>query len=223
MILCACRLASRAWVRRSSKHCQGRAVGRGARGQSLFKLGEPAPRLLEGQRVAPRLDGGDQVGVVHGLQLGPPHVEAGGQQGDVVLRLPHRGVRLHLDDLLLGLLQLRPALLERVRLLARIELHDDVPSTDRGAGAGQPDEGQRPAGARRGQRGRALRAQLAGDLHVERHRAPRHAGHGLVRVTGVRPAVGRDHRQRSEDDDGAGRDGGVPDCHRSAIMAAGAR
>ena len=50
------------------------------------------------------------------------HVEPRGQQRDVVLRALDRGIRLHLDDLLLCLGELRFRLLERVLLIGRIEL-----------------------------------------------------------------------------------------------------
>ena len=44
------------------------------------------------------------------------------------------GVRLHLDDLLLGLGQLRLRLLERELLVGRIELDDRLAGLDRRAG-----------------------------------------------------------------------------------------
>ena len=56
--------------------------------------------------------GGDELVAGH-VELGAADVEPRRQQRDVVLRLLHRGVRLHLDDFLLGLGELGLRLLER--------------------------------------------------------------------------------------------------------------
>ena len=63
------------------------------------------------------------------VELGPAHVEPRGQQRHLVLRALDGGVRLHLDDFLLRLGQLRLRLLERVLLIGRIELDDRLART----------------------------------------------------------------------------------------------
>ena len=87
--------------------------------------------LLDGELTLRVLRCRDQVLVDRAVELGAADVEARGQQLDLVLRGLDRGVRLALDDFLLGLLELGLRLLERVDLLGRIELDQDVAGLDR--------------------------------------------------------------------------------------------
>ena len=114
-------IASCALLRFSCDHRERRLVGRGARLDVLEQLRQPPLRFLERQHVLLRVDRADEL-VGRRVELGAADVEPRGQQRDFVLRRLHRGVRLHLDDLLLGLGQLRLRLLERVLLIGRIEL-----------------------------------------------------------------------------------------------------
>ena len=111
---------------------QRRVVGRRARLHVFLQLRQPAPRLLEREHVLLRVERADEL-VARRVELGAPHVEPRGQQRHVVLRALDRGVRLHLDDLLLRLGELRLRLLERVLLIGRIELDDRFAGLDRRA------------------------------------------------------------------------------------------
>jgi hypothetical protein len=149
---------------------QRRLAGRGAGLHVLFELLETAPGFLERQQVLPGGDGRDEL-VAERVELGAPHVEPRAEQRHLVLRLLHGGIRPHLDDLLVGLGQLRPGLLEGVLLVGRIELHHRLTRrsrTCRSGGHGRCGACRRPGaprasacGPRGGRRSRAPSAKAA--------------------------------------------------------------
>ena len=83
------------------------------------------------------------------VELAAADVEPRGQHRHLVLRALHGGVRLHLDDFLLRLGELRLRLLERVLLIGRIELDDDIAGLDRHPGLHERDDAQHAADRRR--------------------------------------------------------------------------
>ena len=97
-----------------------------------------------------------------GVELAAPDVEPRRQHRHVVLRGLHGGVGLHLHDFLLRLGQLRLRLLERVLLIGRIELDDDIAGLDRHPGLHQRDDAQHAADRRRHHGHRSPGAQLTG-------------------------------------------------------------
>ena len=72
-----------------------------------------------------RLDRADQL-VAQQVELGAPDVVAGVQQRDFVVGDLHGRLRVGLDDLLLGELQIEPCLLEIELLFGGVEFDDDV-------------------------------------------------------------------------------------------------
>jgi len=65
-----------------------------------------------------------------------PYIEAGLEQGHLVLRRHNRGIGFGLDDFLIRLQEFRTALLQFVALFRRIELHDQVALLHHSAGVG---------------------------------------------------------------------------------------
>ena len=144
-----------------------RLVRRRPRLHVLLELREAPLGLLERQHVLLRFDRGNEL-VAARVELAAPDVESRREHRDVVLRLLHRGVGLHLDDFLFRFGQLRTRLLQGVHLVGGIELHDDVAALDRHPCRLHLDDAEHAADGRRDERHGAAGAQLAvrvdGDL-----------------------------------------------------------
>jgi len=152
----------------------GRRVDRIAMGLDVsFDLREALLRFLERQHVLLRLDGAHELVRLH-VEFGAPHVVARVQQRDFIVALLHRRLRIGLDDLLLGKLQIEPRLFEVEFLFGSIELDDDVAGSHRGAGVRQLDDLELAAHRGHGKLRRARRAQIADGVHRHLHAAALH-------------------------------------------------
>src|SRR5260370_19361 len=80
--------------------------------------------------------------VAGGVELAAAHGEARRQHVDLVLRRLHGGVSFHLHDLLLGLGEVRPRLLDGVDLVRRVEFDHDVVLLDRCSGGQELQDAQ---------------------------------------------------------------------------------
>ena len=147
-------------------HGQRCLVRRGARLDVLEQLRQPAARFFVREAVLLGVHGADEL-VARGVELGTADVKPRRQQRHVVLRALDGRVRLHLDDLLLGLGKLRFGLLERILLVRRIELHDSFLGLDRRPGRDQRNDAQHPSDRRRHESHCAACTQLAGRMDRE--------------------------------------------------------
>ena len=151
-----------------------------------LELHEALVRFIERQHVLLRLDRADEL-IALDIELGAAHIVARMQQRHLVVGDLDRRLRVSLDDLLLGELQIEPRLFQVELLLRGVELDDDVAGLDGVARPGEVDNLQLAAHRRRRQLGRARGAEIAdrvdGHLHApapdvcRRHRLRRRRRH----------------------------------------------
>jgi hypothetical protein len=195
------------------EHGHLRGAGLGPRLLVLFELRETAAALLERELALLPFVGRHQILVAADVELRAPDVEPRGHQIDPRLRGLHGGIGLEPDDFLLGLGELRQRLLERVLLVDRIELEDDVAGLDALARRHHRQNPQLAADRRRGHRHHARRAKVARRADVERERPADRTG-GRRRIGSRRERRRRGNaRGRQCAQDGDRRD---PDHHAAA-------
>ena len=177
-------------------HRQRRLVRRRARLDVLLELLQPPLRFLEREHVLLRVDRADEL-IRRDVELRAPHVVPGRQQVDLILRRLHGAVRFGLDDLLVGLGEVRFRLFEHVLLIRRVELHDDVVFFDRGSRRPERHDTEQTARRRRHERRAPAGAQIPRCVHRQLQRTPHdfRGRHG-------RPALGQHgtrHRETRSD------------------------
>ena len=200
-------------VARFFLHRQRRLVRRRARLDVLLELLQPPLRFLEREHVLLRVDLADEL-IRRDVELRAPHVVPGRQQVDLILRRLHGAVRLGLDDLLLGLGEVRLRLFEHELLIGGIELDDDLVFLDRRARGQQRDDAEHaprrggherraPAGA---QVARRVDRQLQRAVHDRRRR-------NLFARRGEGRHRDRERRANRERRDGGDRPRDAPPLH----------